>query len=457
MLFFQFLLDAISKKDVKKVERLLAQLKDVNDQNKYRKMALYYAVKDGCTEIIASLLSHEKINVDADDKYGKTALYYAVEKGYTEIVELLLKHEEEIDVNTKYHPGKTEPHGETVLILAAYMGYQEIVKLLLSNEGVNVNARTLSERTALHVAAEEGHAGIVELLLKRGADTNIRNLDGKTALHIAAEKNHIEIVELLLDREGIDINAKDCYGNTALYLAANSSYKEVVKLLLKHRVNFEDENVALRYAVINNHKEIMCLLLIYGASLDEDSENEINKKPKLKECLIMLKEVKKMPNLGKLMEMNKNIEESTDVIFGFINDEDKKQELIREFETIKKRHPYERLFFILEYLLDFIKHIFLKFFTSKKVMATQLHESKDDIKVTTKDGTVLKNLPYEAAEKIVSYFDADTNKAVSLILSKRVDAFLTKLKKAVPEIPGSLTKVEVVAGSIKPSTECCVV
>ncbi|WP_339048182.1 ankyrin repeat domain-containing protein [Candidatus Mesenet endosymbiont of Phosphuga atrata] len=410
------------------------------------------AVKRGDVEKVRSLLT-QKIDVNARDYsckytnyYRKTALHIAVESGNKEIVELLLKHKE-INVNAKLN-------GDTALYVAASCGHVGIVELLLDHEKIDVNTCDLYERTALYVAAEKGYTKIVGLLLKYGANINAQDLDEKAILHVAASCGHVKVVELLLDHEEIDIDAK-FNGKTALHIAAEKNHIEMVKLFLKHGINTESGNVALRYAVINNHKEIMCLLLIYDVTLDENNESKINNE--LKECLIVFKEIKKMPNLDKLMEINKSkdIEKDTNFILGFINDKTKKQELIKEFEAIKKRHPYERLFFILEYLLDFVKHIFLKFLTNKKVVAAQLHESKNDIKVTTKDGIILENLPYEAAERIVSYFDADTNKAVSLVLSKKVDAFLTKLKEAVFEVPEK-SLIEATVGSIKLSTECCV-
>ena len=50
---------------------------------------------------------------------------------------------------------------------------------------VDVNAGDYDKRTALHLAAGEGHAGVVQLLCERGANVNIedrwggRPLDGE--------------------------------------------------------------------------------------------------------------------------------------------------------------------------------------------------------------------------------------------------------------------------------------
>lgn len=39
----------------------------------------------------------------------------------------------------------------------------------------------------IHEEKSSGHAGIVEILLKRGANINAQNIDLKTALHLCIE------------------------------------------------------------------------------------------------------------------------------------------------------------------------------------------------------------------------------------------------------------------------------
>lgn len=52
-------------------------------------------------------------------------------------------------------------------------------------------------RTALMLAAAEGHKNIVNYLVSHGADKNLKDCTGSTALDEALKKQHKEIIELL--------------------------------------------------------------------------------------------------------------------------------------------------------------------------------------------------------------------------------------------------------------------
>jgi ankyrin repeat protein len=50
------------------------------------------------------------------------------------------------------------------------------------------------ERTALMMAAQEGHDKVIRALLDAGADAYVRNSQGHTALWISACKGHVAAV-----------------------------------------------------------------------------------------------------------------------------------------------------------------------------------------------------------------------------------------------------------------------
>ena len=89
----------------------------------------------------------------------------------------------------------------------------------------------------------KGHKEVAELLIANGADINAKNLTLRTPLLVAAILGHKEIAELLI-ANGADVNAKDENGWTPLVYAkfvykrespdAKAAKKETADLLRKH-------------------------------------------------------------------------------------------------------------------------------------------------------------------------------------------------------------------------------
>jgi len=127
-------------------------------------------------------------------------------------------------------------NGYTWLMLAALRNPNAEVVTLLVDGGIDVNAKTKSNRdTALTLAANfNQNSEVVSALLKAGADVNAKNNNGDTALILAAYANqNSEVVSALL-KAGADINAKNNSGVTALMLAAFKNHNpEVVSMLLQ--------------------------------------------------------------------------------------------------------------------------------------------------------------------------------------------------------------------------------
>ena len=89
--------------------------------------------------------------------------------------------------------------------------------------------------TSLHLAALNGHEGIVNHLLEeKGIKANTANQDGNTPLHVAVLSNHEGIVSCLLNKKiRIDINKKNNDNHTSLYLATKLGKNNMIRLLLQ--------------------------------------------------------------------------------------------------------------------------------------------------------------------------------------------------------------------------------
>jgi ankyrin repeat protein len=147
--------------------------------------------------------------------------------------------------------------GFTALLIAVTMGDINLIKDLI-NAGADINTpNQIDKFTPLSRAIANGHTEIAKYLLKKGANINLKTNFQENPLMIAVRKKNIEIVKFLLNRE-LDINEK--------------SY-DVIKnfeLLLKRGININerrrDGSTALLLSVQNKDKEMVALLIKYGAS-----------------------------------------------------------------------------------------------------------------------------------------------------------------------------------------------
>jgi len=90
-------------------------------------------------------------------------------------------------------------------------------------DGVDVNSADQHGNSVLHIAAQNGRAGIIEDLILNGADVNKGNNHKNTAIHLAAQNGFTEVAGHLLRAKKLNVNFKDLHANTALHLAAEWS------------------------------------------------------------------------------------------------------------------------------------------------------------------------------------------------------------------------------------------
>ena len=86
---------------------------------------------------------------------------------------------------------------------------------------------------ALHAAAQQGDAALVQELLGKGLAPSTFDDLGMTPLHYAAQEGHLPVIDLLL-RAGADVDAHDerRIGNTPLgEVAGNCSYEVAERLI----------------------------------------------------------------------------------------------------------------------------------------------------------------------------------------------------------------------------------
>jgi len=121
--------------------------------------------------------------------------------------------------------------GMTALHWAAISGDLELAQMLVF-AGANVRATTrLGTYTPLFLASQQGHAPVIDALLKAGSDVKAGTPNGTSPLMVAAAAGKVDAVTALLDA-GADVNAKDgVRAQTPVMYAAASNRADVITLL----------------------------------------------------------------------------------------------------------------------------------------------------------------------------------------------------------------------------------
>ena len=87
--------------------------------------------------------------------------------------------------------------------------------------------------TALHAAAQHGHANVIRLLLDGGADALVVDAELRTPLHLVALAGHGLCVKALLDA-GADPEGKDGKGASPLALAEQARHMGTARMMRLH-------------------------------------------------------------------------------------------------------------------------------------------------------------------------------------------------------------------------------
>ena len=200
------------------------------------KSLLHWVCQRGLQQLVERILSIPGVNIDAVTPDGETALLLAAAHDQPQVVDILLR--QGADPNIADHAGYYPLHW------VCQRGQYQLVERILSIPGVNINAVTRNEKTALLLAAENDHPQVVDILLRQGADPNIADHAGYYPLHLVSKRGQHQLVERILSIPGVNIDAVTPAGKTALLLAAENDHLQVVDILLRQGA---DPNIADKY------------------------------------------------------------------------------------------------------------------------------------------------------------------------------------------------------------------
>uniref|UniRef100_A0A0R3SGW6 ANK_REP_REGION domain-containing protein n=1 Tax=Hymenolepis diminuta TaxID=6216 RepID=A0A0R3SGW6_HYMDI len=149
--------------------------------------------------------------------------------------------------------------GFTPLHLAAQEGNADMVGLLLLN-GADAENKANNGVTPMHLAALEDHVTVAQQLVQEGAKVTDVTQAGYTPLHTACYAGRLNMARFLIALSSSDINAKTCSGFTPLHLAAQQGHSDIVYLLLERGADPNAKNKqGLTPAEIARHQHYLAI------------------------------------------------------------------------------------------------------------------------------------------------------------------------------------------------------
>ena len=221
------LMRAATREDVALVRKLIAAKADLNHKDSRGETALSFAAARGRRETVTLLLD-SGAQPEAIDR----AFVAAAESGEPEIARLLLGRGADVQktggealVKAIVQSGRSDRVNDNVTFILGMVG--------------DVSAQDANGWSAVHLAAREGNAALLRLLLEKGADLNrvcackgFLNARDWTPLQIAARRGRTEVVDLLLGG-GADLRQANSRGATALHEAVEGDTPAIVQSLVK--------------------------------------------------------------------------------------------------------------------------------------------------------------------------------------------------------------------------------
>jgi ankyrin repeat protein len=198
---------------------------------------------------------------------------------------------------------------------AAARGDLKSLRKLVVEQGANVDTCDYDKRSALHLAASEGHKEVVKFLLAYKASVDVQDRWGGTPLNDAYREGHVAVMKMLLNsgatygnlnealgphalaenmcqaaawgdidmirnliKKGASVLACDYDHRSALHLAAAEGRATVVRYLIDHKADVTVKDRfgcdPLRDAIRGGHAEIQQMIFDAGTRdrpLDEQA------------------------------------------------------------------------------------------------------------------------------------------------------------------------------------------
>lgn len=137
-------------------------------------------------------------NVDSQNGEGQTALHIAASEGDEQLVKYFY--------GVRASAAIPDNQDRTAMHLAAENGHATIIEILADKFKASIFERTKDGSTLMHIASLNGHADCAMMLFKKGVYLHMPNKGGARSIHTAARYGHVGIINTLLQRgEKVDV------------------------------------------------------------------------------------------------------------------------------------------------------------------------------------------------------------------------------------------------------------
>ncbi|HAV93399.1 MAG: hypothetical protein CMF52_01820 [Legionellales bacterium] len=195
---------ASSTGDLKTLEKLVADQKDIETGDYDRRTPLHLASAEGHTDVVKFLLDH---GVEpSPDRWGGYPISDAKAGDHKEIVELF--NNLSIDYTDPHHvvsdsSGPTDTSvkidDDMSVIELLWAATDDNVTAIgeIVGRGIDISVSDYDDRTALHLAAAEGNLDAVRYLVGNGHHVNVRDRWGATPLDEAIREKRSDVIDFL--------------------------------------------------------------------------------------------------------------------------------------------------------------------------------------------------------------------------------------------------------------------
>lgn len=221
------------------------------------------------------ILIEHGARVDFFDNDGVTPLMAIASQGRFEGQALVIDSLRKAlnDEQLRHHINQLSYSGGSAVMFSAAGGHVECTKHLIE---LGADVKAIARATTEYLAK-------LEEMAKAGTlNEDDPHVDGVTALHVAAQGGHIGVVDLLLEN-GADVMVKDDQQRTALILAIKGDHREVASALVRAGADpntqyIDDTGVAhnlLFDAIVAENEEFAKILIENGANIYYADEKKV--------------------------------------------------------------------------------------------------------------------------------------------------------------------------------------